>query len=52
MNLNRGSVNVEYLVLLALVAMVLLNGNPSPLEQIFDAFREVYARFTHAMSVV
>jgi hypothetical protein len=41
---------VEYLIIAALVAMALLNGNPSPLERMVDAFRETYARFTNAMS--
>jgi hypothetical protein len=48
----RGSVSTEYLVILGLVVMVLLNGNPSPLEQLADAFKEAYARFTNAMSVL
>lgn len=48
----RGSVNVEYLVVLGLVVMVLFNGNPSPLEQMADAFKQAYARFTNAMSVL
>jgi hypothetical protein len=49
---SSGSVNVEFLIVLALVAMALLNGDPSPLERFFDAFKEAYARFTNAMSVL
>ncbi len=47
---SRGGISVEYLVVTALVAMVLINGNPSPLERIVDAFRDAYSRFTNAMS--
>jgi Flp pilus assembly pilin Flp len=48
----RGQSSVEYVIILALVVMVLVNGNPSPLQQFFDAVKNAYQRFTYAMSAV
>jgi Flp pilus assembly pilin Flp len=50
MKRQRGGISVEYLIVTALVAMVLINGDLSPLERIVDAFRDAYSRFTNAMS--
>jgi Flp pilus assembly pilin Flp len=47
-----GQSSVEYLIILALVVMVLVNGNPSPLQQFFDSVKNAYQRFTYAMSAV
>ena len=49
---ERGQSSVEYLVIVALVVMVLVNGNPNPLQQFFDAVKGAYQRFTYAMSAV
>lgn len=49
---STGQVSVEYLLILILVVVLLINGNPSPVEQFFDAVKSAYARFTYAMSVV
>jgi Flp pilus assembly pilin Flp len=48
----RGQSSVEYLIVLALVVMVLVNGNPSPLQQFFDAIKGAYQKFSYAMSAV
>jgi Flp pilus assembly pilin Flp len=48
----RGQSSVEYLIIVALVVMVLVNGNPSPLQQFFDAVKNAYQRFTYALSAV
>jgi hypothetical protein len=40
------------LIIVALVVMVLVNGNPSPLQQFFDAIKGAYQRFSYAMSAV
>jgi Flp pilus assembly pilin Flp len=48
----RGQSSIEYIVVLALVVMVLVNGNPSPLQQFFDAMKGAYQKFTYAMSAV
>ncbi len=48
----RGQSSVEYLIIVALVVMVLVNGNPSPLQQFFDAMKGAYQRFSYAMSVI
>jgi Flp pilus assembly pilin Flp len=47
-----GQSSVEYLLILVLVAVLLINGNLSPLEQFFDAIKHAYERFTYAMSVL
>jgi Flp pilus assembly pilin Flp len=49
---STGQSSVEYLIIVALVVMVLVNGNPSPLQQFFDAVKNAYQRFTYAMSAV
>lgn len=46
-----GQSTVEYVVVLLLAVIVLVSGDPSPLERIFDAIKEAYERFTHAMSM-
>ena len=47
---QRGQSTVEYLVITLLVVIVLINGNPSPIERFFDAIKEAYAKFSYAMS--
>jgi hypothetical protein len=47
---QRGQSTVEYIIITVLVVIVLVNGNPSPLERFFDAIKEAYARFSYAMS--
>jgi len=49
---GRGQSSVEYLLILALVVVFLINGDPSPLQQFFDAVKGAYQRFTYAMSTV
>jgi Flp pilus assembly pilin Flp len=49
---GAGQSSVEYLLILALVAMVLLTGTPTPLEQFFQAMKTAYQNFTYALSVV
>ena len=48
--LQRGQSLVEYIVITVLVVLVLINGNPSPIERFFGAIKEAYARFSYAMS--
>ncbi len=48
---RRGQSTVEYLIISVLVIVLLLNGNPSPVERFFDAIKTAYARFSHAMSL-
>jgi Flp pilus assembly pilin Flp len=48
----RGQSSIEYLIIVALVVMVLVNGNPSPLQQFFDAIKGAYQKFSYAMSAV
>ena len=45
-----GQSSVEYLVVLALLAMALVIGPDSALEQLFRAFADHYQNFTYAMS--
>lgn len=47
-----GQISLEYIVILVLVVLVLINGDPSPIERFFDAIKEAYERFTYAMSAV
>lgn len=47
---QRGQSTIEYLVITLLVVIVLINGNPSPIERFFDAIKEAYAKFSYAMS--
>jgi len=48
---QAGAASVEYLVISVLVVLVLINGNPSPLERFFDAMKTAYAKFSYAMSL-
>lgn len=48
---SAGQSMAEYLLVLVLVVIVLINGDPSPIEQVFDAFKSAYQRFTHAISM-
>ncbi len=48
--LERGQSTIEYLIISVLVVIVLINGNPSPVERFFTAIKEAYARFSYAMS--
>ena len=48
---HRGQSTVEYLIISVLVIVLLINGNPSPIERFFDALKTAYARFSHAMSL-
>jgi len=48
---QTGSIHVEYLVIFVLVVLVLINGDPSPLERFFDAIKLAYAKFCYAMSL-
>jgi len=48
---QRGQSSIEYLVIFVLVVLVLINGNPSPLERFFDAVKTAYAKFSYAMSL-
>jgi Flp pilus assembly pilin Flp len=45
-----GQVAVEYLLVLALVSIALINGNPSPIEEFFDAIKRSYGAFTYAVA--
>ena len=45
-----GQAAVEYLVVVALLALALAVGPNSPLEQLFRALGSSYAAFTHAIS--
>ena len=47
-----GQSSVEYLLILVLVALLLIHGDLSPLEQFFDAIKLAYRRFTYAMSAL
>ena len=49
--LQSGQISIEYLVIFVLVVLVLINGNPSPLERFFDAIKLAYAKFSYAMSL-
>lgn len=48
--LQRGQSTIEYIIITLLVVIVLVNGNPSPLERFFTAIKEAYERFSFAMS--
>jgi len=49
--MQAGATSIEYLVISVLVVLVLINGNPSPLERFFDAMKTAYAKFSYAMSL-
>lgn len=46
----RGQSTVEYLVIGVLLLVLLINGNPSPIERFFDAMKTAYQRFSYSMS--
>jgi hypothetical protein len=46
----RGQSSAEYLVAIALLSLALMVGPDSPMELLFRAVAQNYARFTHAMS--
>lgn len=48
---QRGQSTIEYVIVLVFAVLVLINGDPSPLEMFFDALKEAYQRFTNAMSM-
>lgn len=47
---QRAQSSVEYLIVVSLLAMALLIGPDSALEQLFRAFADHYQKFTYAMS--
>jgi hypothetical protein len=47
----QGQSLTEYTILLALVGMVLVIGQDSPLEVLFRAVQGYYGRFTFSMSM-
>ena len=47
---QRGQSTFEYLIITVLVVIVLINGNPSPVERFYAAIKEAYAKFSYAMS--
>ncbi len=47
----RGHSLVEYSILLALIGLVLVIGQDSPLETLFRAIQGYYGRFTFALSM-
>jgi len=46
----RGHRAAEVLIVVALLSLALTIGPNSPLEQVFRAFADRYARFTYAIS--
>jgi Flp pilus assembly pilin Flp len=48
---HRGQSTIEYLIISVLLLVVLINGNPSPIERFFDALKTAYQRFSHSMSL-
>ncbi len=48
---NSGQAMTEYLILGMLIAIVLVVGEPSPLEQLIRAIQAHYGRFTLALSL-
>ena len=53
MNLRhvRGQSLVEYAILLALIGLVLVLGEESPMELLFRAIQGYYGRFTFSMAM-
>lgn len=47
---SRGQSAAEVLVVVALLSLALTIGPESPLEQVFRAFADRYARFSYAIS--
>ncbi len=50
MKRSRGQSAAEVLVVVALLSLALTIGPESPLEQVFRAFADRYARFSYAIS--
>ena len=48
---HRGQSTVEYLIIGVLLLVLLINGNPSPIERFFDAMKTAYQRFSHSISL-
>ena len=48
---SAGQAMTEYLILGMLIAIVLVIGEPSPLEELFRAIQSHYGRFTMALSL-
>lgn len=48
---NTGHVLVEYLLVTSVLALALLSGDPSPVEQCLLAFRTAYAKYTYSISL-
>jgi hypothetical protein len=46
----RGQAIPEYVIVLAILSFVLIIGPNSPLESLFNAFSDYYARFSYASS--
>jgi Flp pilus assembly pilin Flp len=47
----KGQSLTEYTILLALIGLVLVVGEDSPLEALFRAIQDYYGRFTFALSM-
>jgi hypothetical protein len=47
---GSGQAMPEYIIVLAIFSVVLVLGPNSPLEALFNAFSDYYARFTYATS--
>ena len=48
---GAGQATTEYLILGMLIAIALVIGEPSPLEELFRAIQTQYGRFTMALSL-
>lgn len=48
--ISAGQASIEYIIIFFLVTVLLITGNPSPIEQFFDAVKDQYSKFTYAMS--
>jgi hypothetical protein len=48
---SRGQSSTEYLIVTLFAILLLINGDPSPLEMFFDAIKQAYQHFTNAMSM-
>jgi hypothetical protein len=46
-----GQATTEYLILGTLIGLVLVLGDPSPLETLVRAIQQVYGRYTMALSL-
>lgn len=47
----KGQSLAEYTILLALIGLVLVIGEDSPLEALFRAIQDYYGRFTFSLSM-